>query len=142
MHYTVNYRASYELLQLFAPAMCERRWGRIVTVGSVQETRPHPRMLPYSSLKHAQTGLALGLAKQLAPSGVTENALAPGVVVTDRNTEALADPDYAEKARSSIPIGRFGESADCVGAALLLCSDAGAYITGQNLYVDGGLGLA
>lgn len=141
-HYAVNYRSSYELLQLAAPAMCERAWGRIVTVGSVQESRPHPQMLPYSSLKHAQTGLALGLAKQLAPHGVTINGLAPGVILTDRNTDALADPAYADKVRAAIPAGRFGDAADCVGAALLLCSDAGAYITGQNLFVDGGLGLA
>jgi NAD(P)-dependent dehydrogenase (short-subunit alcohol dehydrogenase family) len=141
-HYAVNYRSAYELLQLAAPAMCERGWGRILTVGSVQEIRPHPLMLPYSSLKHAQTGLMLGLAKQLAPRGVTINGLAPGVILTDRNTDALADPAYAEKVRAAIPAGRFGESSDCVGAALLLCSDAGAYITGQNIFVDGGLGLA
>lgn len=141
-HYAVNYRSSYELLQLFAPAMCERGWGRVLTIGSVQEVKPHPQMLPYSSLKHAQTGLALGLAKQLAPLGVTVNALAPGVILTDRNAEALGDPDYAAKVRAAIPTGRFGDCTDCVGAALLLCSDAGAYITGQNLFVDGGLGLA
>jgi len=141
-HYAVNYRSSYELLQLAAPAMCERHWGRLLTIGSVQETRPHPAMLPYSSLKHAQTGLALGLAKQLAPHGVTINALAPGVILTERNTDALADPGYADKVRTAIPANRFGASADCVGAALLLCSDAGAYITGQNLFIDGGLGLA
>jgi NAD(P)-dependent dehydrogenase (short-subunit alcohol dehydrogenase family) len=73
---------------------------------------------------------------------VTINALAPGVILTERNTDALADPGYADKVRTAIPANRFGVSADCVGAALLLCSDAGAYITGQNLFIDGGLGLA
>lgn len=141
-HYAVNYRSSYELLQLAAPPMCGRGWGRVLTIGSVQEVRPHPEMLPYSSLKHAQTGLALGLARQLAPQGVTVNALAPGVILTDRNTEALGDPAYAAKVRAAIPAGRFGDCSDCVGAALLLCSDAGSYITGQNLFVDGGLGRA
>lgn len=141
-HYAVNYRASFELLQLTVPEMIAAHWGRVLTVGSVQEIRPHPEMLVYSSLKHAQTGLTFGLAKQLAPHGVTLNNLAPGVIVTDRNASALAQPDYAEKVRLSIPAHRLGESADCVGAALLLCSDAGSYITGQNLYADGGLGLA
>lgn len=141
LHIAVNYRSSFELLQLFAPAMIERKWGRILTIGSVQETRPHPEMLVYSSLKHAQTGLALGLAKPLASHGVTINNLAPGVILTDRNVDALNDPAYAEKVRAAIPAGRFGETTDCVGAALLLCSEAGAYITGQNLFVDGGLGL-
>ena len=141
-HYAVNYRASFELLQLAVPAMITARWGRVLTVGSVQEIRPHPEMLAYSSFKHAQTGLVLGLAKQLAPHGVTLNNLAPGVIVTDRNADALARPGYADTVRSSIPAGRLGYPADCVGAALLLCSDAGAYITGQNLFADGGLGLA
>lgn len=138
----VNYRSSLELIQLAAPAMRARQWGRVLTLGSVQETRPHPEMLVYSSLKHAQTGLALGLAKELAPHGVTLNNLAPGVIRTDRNATALADTGYAEKVRAAIPAGFFGESADCTGAALMLCSDAGRYITGQNLFVDGGLGLA
>lgn len=141
-HLAVNYAASIDLLQRCAPGMVERRWGRILTIGSVQERRPHPEMLVYSSLKHAQTGLALGLARQLAPHGVTINNLAPGVILTDRNSDALANADYAAKVRAAIPAGFFGEAADCVGAALLLCSDAGRYITGQNLFADGGFGLA
>lgn len=140
-HYAVNYRSSLELLQSAVPAMMARKWGRVLTIGSVQETRPHPEMLVYSSFKHALKGLVLGLAKELAPHGVTINNLAPGVIVTDRNAEALADRAYADKVRAAIPAGRFGEPGDCVGAALLLCSDAGAYITGQSLFADGGLGL-
>ena len=69
------------------------------------------------------------------------NNLAPGVILTDRNTDRLADAAYAERVRARIPARRFGEPEDCVGAALLLCSDAGRYITGQSLYVDGGLSL-
>jgi NAD(P)-dependent dehydrogenase (short-subunit alcohol dehydrogenase family) len=141
-HYAVNYRSSLDLLQRTVPLMSARGWGRIITIGSVQERRPHPRMLPYSSLKHAQTGLILSLAKQLAETGVTANAIAPGVIVTDRNSAALADPEYSERVRAAIPAGRFGDPEDCVGAALLLCSNAGSYITGQNLFIDGGLGLA
>lgn len=140
-HIAINYRSSLELMQLAAPGMIERKWGRILAVGSVQEAKPHPQMLVYSSLKHAQTGLVLGLAPQLAAHGVTVNNLAPGVIQTDRNSEALADAAYAAKVRAAIPAGFPGESADCVGAALLLCSDAGRYITGQTLFVDGGLGL-
>jgi len=142
LHYAVNFRSSYELLQFAAPAMMERRWGRVLTIGSVQEVRPHPLMLPYSCSKHAQTGLVLGLAKQFAPHGITINGLAPGVILTDRNTNALADAEYADALLTAIPTARFGTTADCVGAALLLCSNAGSYITGQNLFVDGGLSLA
>ena len=140
-HVAVNYAASLDLLQRCVPAMAARRWGRVLTIGSVQERRPHPEMLVYSSLKHAQTGLMLGLARQYASAGVTINNLAPGVILTDRNTDALANLDYAEKVRTAIPAGYFGEATDCAGAALLLCSDAGRDITGQNRCVDGGLGL-
>ncbi|EIP98486.1 dehydrogenase of unknown specificity [Opitutaceae bacterium TAV1] len=138
----VNLRASLELCQLAAPAMTAQRWGRIVTVGSVQEVRPHPHMVVYAATKCAQTSLAVNLARQLAPHGVTVNNLAPGVILTDRNTGRLADETYAAKVRASIPVADFGTPADCAGVALLLCSDAGRYITGQNLFVDGGFGLA
>lgn len=137
----VNYRSSLELLQLAAPAMCERRWGRLLTIGSVQEAKPHPQMLVYSSLKHAQTGLVLSLAKQLAPCGVTANNLAPGVIDTDRTRGRLTEAAYVERVLAAIPAGCIGVPADCAGAALLLCSDAGRYITGQNLFVDGGMSL-
>jgi glucose 1-dehydrogenase len=137
----VDYRSSLELLQLAAPMMCERRWGRLLTIGSVQEAKPHPQMLVYSSLKNAQTGLILSLAKQLAPHGVTANNLAPGVIDTDRTRSRLTDAAYVQRVVAAIPAGCIGAPADCAGAALLLCSDAGRYITGQNLFVDGGMSL-
>lgn len=137
----VNYRSSLELLQLAAPGMIERKWGRILTVGSVQEAKPHPHMLVYSSLKNAQTALSLSLAKQLAVHGVTVNNLAPGVIDTDRTRERIVDEAYHQRVLGWIPAGHIGTPADCAGAALLLCSDAGRYITGQNLFVDGGMSL-
>jgi len=136
-----NFQASLEMLQVFAPAMQSVGWGRILTVGSVQQAKPHPHMLVYAASKCAQMSLVDSLARDLAPSGISVNNLAPGVILTDRNTDALADDDYAEAVRSKIPSGFFGESKDCVGLAQLLCSEAGRYITGQNIYVDGGMGL-
>lgn len=137
----VNYRASLELLQRAVPPMIERRWGRILTIGSVQQTKPHPEMLVYSSLKSAQAALALSLARQLAPHGITVNNLAPGAIDTERNHDRLSDPAYHTQVLGRIPAGRIGEPIDCAGAALLLCSDAGSYVTGQNLFLDGGMGL-
>lgn len=137
----VNFRASFALIQRALPAMIERGWGRILTIGSVQERVPHPDMVVYAASKCAQTSLVQNLAAQVAGHGVTLNNLAPGVILTDRNTDRLADAAYAERVRARIPARRFGEPEDCVGAALLLCSDAGRYITGQSLYVDGGLSL-
>ncbi len=137
----VNVEASLEILQGLVPSMQAKKWGRILAVGSVQQAVPHPDMLVYSASKSAQMNMVLSLAKQFAPDGVTINNLAPGVILTDRNTDALADPAYAETVKASIPAGFFGSPGDCAGAALLLCSEAGRYITGQNLYVDGGMSL-
>lgn len=137
----INWQSAYELIQIAAPSMLQRRWGRILTVGSVQESKPHPQMVVYSSLKAAQTLMVRNLAKQFAPQGVTVNNLAPGVINTDRSKARLVDSAYREKVLTWIPAGQIGEPQDCAGAALLLCSDAGQYITGQSIYVDGGMSL-
>jgi NAD(P)-dependent dehydrogenase (short-subunit alcohol dehydrogenase family) len=137
----VNLRSSLELIQAAVPAMKANRWGRILTIGSVQQIKPHPAMAVYAASKCALASLVKNLAKQLAPDGITVNNLAPGVIMTDRNTEALSDPKYREKVREMIPARFFGEADDCTGAALLICSDAGRYINGADLLVDGGFGL-
>ncbi len=140
-HIAVNVRSTFELIQALTPAMAQRGWGRILTIGSVQETRPHPQMVIYAASKSAQTSLVRNLAKQLAPRGITVNNLAPGVIDTDRNRAALAQPEYRAQVLDRIPAQRLGQPEDCAGAALLLCSDAGSYITGQSLFVDGGFSL-
>lgn len=137
----VNFHATLRLIQAAAPAMQQRQWGRILTIGSVQQQRPHSEMVVYAASKSAQENLVRNLAKQLGPDGITVNNLAPGVILTDRNTAALANEAYAARVRDLIPVRAFGEAEDCVGAALLLCSDAGRYITGVDLLVDGGMAL-
>lgn len=137
----VNLRSTLQLLQVLVPPMQQHGWGRVLGIGSVQQRRPHPDMLVYSATKGAMENMLLSLAKQIGGDGVTCNTLAPGVIVTDRNSEALADAAYAERVRQAIPLRDFGQSDDCAGAALLLCSQAGRYITGQTLYVDGGMSL-
>jgi NAD(P)-dependent dehydrogenase (short-subunit alcohol dehydrogenase family) len=136
-----NWRSALEIIQLAVPAMLERRWGRILTIGSVQEVRPHPYMIVYAAIKCAQASMVRSLAKEFAPHQVTINNLAPGVILTDRNTGPLSDPPYRDRVQALIPAGFFGTPEDCAGAALLLCSDAGRYITGQSLLVDGGMSL-
>ena len=136
-----NWQSAFELIQHAAPGMIEHGWGRILTIGSVQEANPHPEMVVYSALKAAQTLMVRNLAKQFAPHGVTVNNLAPGVINTDRSRARLTDPAYVNKVLSWIPAGHIGEPEDCAGAALLLCSEGGRYITGQNLFVDGGMSL-
>jgi len=133
-----NFVSSMILIQAVAGNMKKNKWGRIITIGSVQEAKPHPDMLVYSASKAAQTNMMQSLSLQLAKDGITVNNVAPGVIYTDRNVEALSDPDYAKKVTDSIPVGFYGEPQDCAGIVSLLCSDEGRYITGQNIFVDGG----
>lgn len=136
----VNLRSPLELLQALVPAMGRRGWGRVVTIGSVQQVRPHPQMLVYAGTKAAQLNWAWNLARQFGGQGVTVNNLAPGAILTARNRAQMATEGEALVQR--IPAGRLGQPDDLAGAALLLCSDAGAYINGVNLYVDGGRSIA
>ena len=133
-----NFVSSMMLIQAAVPHMQQAGWGRIITIGSVQEAKPHPDMLVYSASKAAQTNMMHSLSLQLAKDGITVDNVAPGVIYTDRNVEALSDPEYAKKVTDSIPVGFYGEPRDCAGIVSLLCSEDGRYITGQSIYVDGG----
>lgn len=133
-----NFVSSMMLIQAVVDNMKKNKWGRIITIGSVQEAKPHPDMLVYSASKAAQTNMVQSLSLQLAKDGITVNNVAPGVIYTDRNIEALSDPEYAKKVTDSIPVGFYGEPEDCTGIVSLLCSEDGRYITGQNIFVDGG----
>ena len=133
-----NFVSSMMLIQAVADHMKQNSWGRIITIGSVQEAKPHPDMLVYSASKAAQTNMVQSLSLQLAKDGITVNNVAPGVIYTDRNVEALSDPVYAKKVTDSIPAGFYGVPEDVSDLVALLCSDAGRYITGQSIYVDGG----
>ncbi len=136
----VNLWATLALLQALAPGMLARGWGRIVTIGSIQQAQPHPRMLVYAGTKAAQHNWAVNLARQFGGGGVTVNNLSPGVIATARNRAQLAADGGKLLAR--VPLGRTGTPQDLVGAALLLCSDAGSYIHGADLLVDGGRGVS
>lgn len=139
--FDTNLLGTLDLMQAVTPAMVQQRWGRIVTIGSVQQIRPHPKAMVYASLKSAVENMTRNLALQLAGTGVTVNSVAPGVIQTDRNAASLADPSYRDWVRSRIPMGGFGTPDDCAGGVILLCSDAGRYMTGINLLIDGGMHL-
>lgn len=138
----VNLKSSLELIQKYVPGMKKNGWGRIVTVGSVQQYKPHKDMAVYAASKAGQMSLVCNLAKQLAPFGITVNNMAPGVIATPRNADALADEEYKKKVLDGIPCGYAGMAEDCAGGGiLLLCSEEGRYITGTDLVIDGGMHL-
>ncbi|MEI8247700.1 MAG: SDR family oxidoreductase [Lentisphaerota bacterium] len=139
--YEVNLRSSFELVQAFVPGMKNRRWGRILAIGSVNQHKPSARLPIYSTTKAALNNLMNNCARQYASFGITVNNLAPGVIMTDRNVDVLNDEAYRNKVLAMIPAGRFGKAEECASLALLLCSDAGSYITGVDISVAGGMQL-
>ena len=137
----VNIKSTLRLMQLYYPAMKANGFGRIVTIGSVNQRRCHPELSLYAATKCAVMSLVRNIAKEAAPYGVTVNNVSPGAIDTPRNSAALSDRAFYEKVRASIPMGRIGRPEDCAGAVLFLCGDGGAYITGADIAVDGGMGL-
>ncbi|QOR71808.1 SDR family oxidoreductase [Ruania alkalisoli] len=136
-----NLIESYALVRGALRPMVTRGYGRVVLMGSIQQHRPHAAMLAYAATKAAQQTLVSGLAREVASAGVTVNTVVPGTIATPRNEHALADPDYQRDVIAQIPAGRLGTPEDCVAATLLLCSESSAYITGQQIVVDGGMSL-
>ena len=141
MQVNANFRSSLLLIQKFAPQMIQNGWGRIVTLGSVQQTKPHPSMLVYAATKSAVLNMVQNLAMQFADKGVTVNNLAPGVIGTPRIEEDVPEADERISQRLGTPSGQIGDPKDCAAMAVLLCSEAGRFINGQNIYVDGGMSL-
>jgi len=137
----VNLRSSLELIQCCVPNMISKAWGRIVTLGSVQQSRPSKQMIVYAASKAGQYNMVKNLARQLGDKGITINNLAPGVISTIRNRDVLSNDIVKNTIEKSIPLGYIGEPNDLASMALLLCSDAGRYITGADIYVDGGMSL-
>ncbi len=138
----INFEASIALLQAMLAGMQQRCWGRILTIGSINQTRPDPELAVYAALKSAQHNLTLNLARQMAPFGITANNLSPGLVATARNQWRRVDAgQWHDIERQANPMGRAATPEDMAGAALLLCSDAGSFITGADLQATGGAHL-
>lgn len=136
-----NVKSSYFMIKKYSSAMKEKGWGRIVTIGSVNQYNNHPELSVYGVSKAAQFKMVESIALQLAPFGVTINNVAPGAIDTPRNEEALSDVDFKKKVEKSIPCGYIGKPEDISPAVLLFCSEEGRYITGTELIVDGGMRL-
>lgn len=136
-----NLKSSYFLIKKYASHMKENKWGRIVTIGSVNQYNNHPMLSLYGMTKAGQKKLVENIAPHLAPYNVTINNVAPGAILTPRNTEALSDAEFNKKVVASIPAGYVGTAEEVAPAVLLLCSDEGRYITGSEIIVDGGMHL-
>ena len=132
-----NLTGTLRACQVFGAAMVARGSGRIITVASLSSFLGFFQVAAYTASKSAVAGLTRALAVEWAPSGVTVNAIVPGVFKTDLNRELLESPRGQELLMRT-PMRRFGRVDELVGAAVFLASDAASFVTGQLLAVDGG----
>ena len=118
--------------------MKQQGWGRIINIASILSFVGIPERAAYASSKAGLVGMTRAMALDLAPHGVTVNAICPGVFKTEINRPILDDPDYLARFLQQVPLGQLGEPAQLKGAAVFLASEASSYITGAALMVDGG----
>ena len=117
------------------------RGGSIVNVSSVHQVIPKPRFVGYSVSKGGMQNLTHTLALEYAARGIRVNGIGPGATVTPINRSWIDDPVKRQAVESHIPMRRAGDAEEMAAATAFLCSDEAAYITGQTLFVDGGLTL-
>lgn len=137
--FDTNLKATFEACQLFAPQMAsQKEGGSILNIGSVTAHLPLSRVFAYSASKAAVVNLTKNVAREYATKGVRVNVLCPGFFPAEQNRRIL-DKDRVENIMRQTPMARFGEPHELVGATLLLLSrKAGSFITGAEVYVDGG----
>jgi NAD(P)-dependent dehydrogenase (short-subunit alcohol dehydrogenase family) len=138
LHMAIHLRAPFRLTQLFAPAMAEHNWGRIINLGSLQSGRAFANSAPYGAAKAGIVQLTRAIAEAWSARGITCNAIAPGFFPTDLTAPVFNDPVRAAANAAQTAIGRNGALPDLYGAVIFFASDASSYVTGQMLYVDGG----
>lgn len=133
----LNLTSCMALTRALVPGMKERRWGRVIHLSSIMGLVGKEGRNSYSATKAALIGMARSSALDLGSHNITVNCLAPGPFLTDLPGKLLTDAQKQEFAQRTA-LGRWGEPRELVGPALLLASEAGSYITGATLVVDGG----
>jgi len=127
----------YHCSKAVLKGMVMRRWGRIINLSSVAAVRGGRGQSNYAASKGAINAFTRSLAAEVGPKGITVNAIAPGLITTDMSQGVLAFSDHLVRER--IALRRLGQPKDVAPLAVFLCSEAADYITGQVIYVDGGM---
>jgi len=133
----VNLKGTFVCTKIASKVMLKQRSGRIINLASIIGMMGNAGQANYAASKAGIIALTKSVAKELAPRGVTVNAIAPGFIKTEM-TAKLPD-DIQKKMLSGIPLGRFGEPKDVADLVLFLSSESSSYITGQVVQIDGGM---
>ena len=137
-----NIVSNHWLITMVAPQMIARKDGAIVIVSSIGGLRGSPVIGTYCISKAADLQLARNLAVELGPHNVRVNCIAPGLIRTDFARALWENPEMLKRRNAQTPLGRIGEPDEIAGAAIMLASRAGSFMTGQTIVVDGGVTIA
>ena len=132
-----NLKGAFNFTRALSRPFIKQRSGRIINIASVIGLIGNAGQSNYAASKAALVGFTKSIAKELAPRGITVNAIAPGFIETDMT--AVLDDKVREEVLGRVPLGRFGSSDDIAHAAVFLAMEPTGYVTGQVLTVDGGM---
>ena len=132
----VNLGGCFNMAKAVFPGMRERKWGRIVNIGSINGQGGQYGQVNYAAAKSGIHGFTKALAQEGAKTGITVNALAPGYIDTDM--VAAVPPEVLEKIVAKVPVGRLGQAAEIARGVAFLCSDEAGFVTGSTLSINGG----
>jgi len=138
-----NLNAAWRVSRLIVPMMIEASYGRIVNVTSLMADRVAANRGSYCASKAGLRHLTRAMAVEFGAYGITANAIGPSMIKTDLNREKIevTEAEAYNRFMERVPLRRWGELPDLAGTVLFLASDASAYVTGQSIYVDGGLSV-
>lgn len=134
----LNLNSVMALTRAIAPVMKERGWGRVIHISSIMGLGSTAKRNVYSATKSALIGMCRASALDLGPHGITVNCIAPGPIATEMPMSILSQEQQDAFSRRTA-VGRWGKPEEIAGPALLLASDAGSYVTGTTIVVDGGI---
>jgi NAD(P)-dependent dehydrogenase (short-subunit alcohol dehydrogenase family) len=135
----INLRGLFFLSQAVGKQMIAQKSGAIINIDSLNTNSPLKGVLPYAISKAGVSMMTRGMAAEWGEHGVRVNAIAPGFILTDMTNKLWSNPTMQQWGQANTPLKRLGHVDDLIGTAIYLASKASAYMTGQVLYVDGGI---